>query len=170
MYYIYHILGIKVGCTENIKQRSLFYDTAPIVIATTPDIEQADWLENDLSCYHGYGEIPANKRYKYIKEWQKKAWTPEAVSKRAETMRGVERSPETKDLMAKAKLGLRGEKTNAYGKGRAYRELTNNISGYCVDVCNYFNITSSQLCKYVERDLPISRGKNKGLHFQILKP
>jgi hypothetical protein len=57
MYYIYHIPGVKIGCTGNLKRRlrQQGYKLSQVeVIAIIEDINQAADLEKELNLKYGY--------------------------------------------------------------------------------------------------------------------
>jgi hypothetical protein len=71
MYYIYHIPGIKVGCTSNLKNRMKQQGfTEYEVLETHTDIDIASDREIELQNQYGYSE-PSNTNYKQHIEFAK---------------------------------------------------------------------------------------------------
>lgn len=88
MYYIYHIEGVKIGCTKNPKRRfqSPLYKNAKI-IETHIDLDTADKRERELQIQYGY---PIDKStYKETLDFISRAYTktkrPVAKEKHIET-------------------------------------------------------------------------------------
>jgi hypothetical protein len=88
MYYIYHIEGVKIGCTKNPKRRfeTALYKSAKI-IEQYDDLDTADRRERELQIQYGY---PIDKStYKETLEFIGKAYSrtkrPVAVEKIVET-------------------------------------------------------------------------------------
>lgn len=71
MYYIYHIPGIKIGCTSNLKNRMRQQGfTEYEVLETHTDIDIASDREIELQTQYGYSE-PSNTNYKQHIEFAK---------------------------------------------------------------------------------------------------
>jgi hypothetical protein len=88
MYYIYHIEGVKIGCTKNPKRRfeTPLYKKA-VIIETHSDLDTADRRERELQIQYGY---PTDKStYKETLEFIGRAYTktkrPVAKPKHIET-------------------------------------------------------------------------------------
>jgi hypothetical protein len=88
-YYIYHIEGVKIGCTSNPKRRfeSKGYKNA-VIIEEYNDIDVASKREIELQEYYGYSKDKST--YKETIEFIKKAYTktkrPIAKEKHIETI------------------------------------------------------------------------------------
>jgi hypothetical protein len=71
MYYIYHIPGVKVGCTSNLKNRMKQQGfTQYEVLETHADIDIASHREIEIQKQYGYVE-PSNTNYKQHIEFGK---------------------------------------------------------------------------------------------------
>jgi hypothetical protein len=184
-YYIYHIPGVKVGCTDDLKRRTVTnktkygYDIQVILLATTTDLYEADELENEWSIKLGFGEIWCQNRYV-------------VRSKVGKRRLGVKTSKETREKQSKAKKGkVRSEyhcKRLSEGlKGRiiegewkekivqavrnrpttVYIEKTTGFIGKPFQMQERFGVDRNQVCQQAKRDKPYSKGRHKGLHFAI---
>jgi hypothetical protein len=163
-YTIYHVLGIKVGCTEQFiirtKQNKWKYgkDIIVVILEVTTDLDLADELENKYSIELGYGEIKTQDRYKVRREFGK-MHTGKIVSL------------ETKEKMRqnrKSNPRYQGQ-NEGQRRGKVYVERTTGFIGNYTDIANKFEIQGSNILYFARRDKPISRGPNEGLHFAIYK-
>ena len=164
MYYIYHIPGIKVGCTANLEKRTTqnrWYHSKKfsniIILETVTSVAVADILEYYWHKELDYGIIPPNERYtvRY------------SVAQRNI---GREVSQSTKDRISKAKKGKCSKSNNSqYHKGRIIVELTSNppVSGSVTDMAELFGYDAATIGQFAKRGTPLRSGRNKGLHFQV---
>lgn len=130
-YYVYEIVGKKVGCTKHLDYRMKIQEADDYrVIAATKDIQEASKLE-----------IEWQERLGYRKDVE----SYESVVKRIGST-----SQSAKIKIAKVKKGNQF----AYGRGKLYRELSTGFEGYCTDQLKRFNIN----CSYLD---PNRLGKTK---------
>ena len=144
MYYIYHIPGIKVGCTKDLKSRTYQnkreygHQITVELVATIPDKETAKWYEKDLAQYYGY---PVGQLYGNQPDRKGKSLSQEHKSKISQGVKDT---------------------------GRVYIELTTGITGTASELTEYFGY-KNQSCfiNQVNKNQPVLAGSRKGLHFQI---
>lgn len=159
MYYIYHIPGVKVGCTDNLKRRTkqnfkyynLSLDTKVEVLEQTTSTIVADILEYYWHKHLNYGTIPKNERYLASLKAVKNLNSEKANSKKSQYMQGNSHS-----------VG----NTNKRHSGKKYIELTSGFIGSHYDMLNKFgNINLNILTK---KNSPCTRGKIKGCMFRVI--
>lgn len=145
---IYHIPGVKVGCTKNWSNRMSRNrvdhgkDIKVEVLQRTTCIDMADEMENVYSIELGYGDIKPQRRYKYRYE----------VGQRRI---GKQHTLETK------------KKLNEVKDSTVYKELTTNTQGKWNHLYQKFDCID--LHTYAKRGTPLKKGKHKGLHFVIIE-
>ena len=164
MYYIYHIPGIKVGCTNNMylrNSRNKLRHGKDIEIIELEKVDcpvTADILEYYLHKELGYGVIPPNERY---------------MARRKVGSKNKNRvvSSKTKNKIAKSLKGkTAGSKNGNYGSGKVFIELTTGYKGTFTEVAAHFDCNKASLAIFAKRGKVIQKGKHEGLHFQILEP
>ncbi len=143
MYYIYHIPGVKIGCTNQPKKRFKFYSSEPVILEEHTDIYAAS--ERELQLQKEYS-LPVDSVPYYRKKFLHLTRTEESFKKQSKSMSGSNHP--------------------AYGK-TIYREVSSGVEGPLLDMCNIFKITGQGIQLFAKRNKPISRGPRKGLHFQI---
>ena len=185
-YTIYHVLKIKVGCTENLVRRTRennrLYgkDIEIIVLEITNDLDLADKLENKYSIKLGYGEILPHLRYKVRRQFGKmhtgRDFSKEHREKLTTANIGRVCTTDTREKMSKAHKGKAKsleqiEKTRLANTGKrrgtVYIEYTTGYTGTALDISRKFKCYMSSIPLFVKRNKPISRGSLKGLHFAI---
>ena len=173
MYYIYHIPGIKVGCTDNLERRTWhnkwYYskDIVTDVLETTDDIDVADERENYWSIKLGYGSIPENERYK-------------VRVRIAQTYRGFKdrkHTEETKKSISEKVSGENngmygsnrvGEKAPSWGLGSTYKDLISGYEAKFTEMGEYMNITPSNINYYVKKNRPVRTKEGRTFHIVIV--
>ena len=160
-------MPLKVGCTSRPKKRfrenKYFYRTkhktiVDIEILDMHDIiEYADILENEYSKLYGFGEIPTRDRFTLRMDTAAKIKSEKLINKTV--------SKEHRESLSKMNSG-KGNPN--YGSGKLFKELTTGFIGTQTDIESRFPIAKNSLCShYTKSGKPISRGKNKGLHFVV---
>ncbi len=195
MYYIYHIPGVKIGCTKNLVERVKYSQKFKTyeILEEHENIELASIRERELQQEYGYAidsksyiEVSHMHTYrtqegieKSIKALTTRPTTDEMRRKISEAnsgenhaMWGKKHKPETLAKMSAKSRGHRrtvGEKNGKFGKrtGIRYIELTTSYIGTQTDMKNYFGIRAEGVSGYAKQDRPISKGKFKGLHFRV---
>ena len=159
MYYIYHIPGIKVGCTTRYDKRC--YENRRIhgrdisieLLETVESIDQADERENDYSKMLGYGEISTKQRYKlihkigtYLKDKNHNWGDKIGVS--------LKNTLEDKDLT--------GANNSNYGTGILMKDLISGFVGYRNEIRKKF--PGINVGQFLSRNRPVKRKDGVVVH------
>jgi hypothetical protein len=106
MYYIYHIDGVKIGCTKNLRRRMREQGfTKWEILETYEDLDTADRRERELQNEYGYVEKYTNITYKQSVSNAKKS--PSGFKKgHTPWNKGKSHSSETKKMMSKNRKGV----------------------------------------------------------------
>ena len=117
------------------------------------------------------------------RQGDKQDWELVRAAKNATKLKGIPKNSAAVNNMSKAKKGKSiplevrekiaatlsiknsGEGNPVYGTGRLYIELTTNTIGTISELIDKFN--SRDIIAYSKLGRPISKGKLKGLHFQV---
>jgi hypothetical protein len=105
MYYIYHIPGVKIGCSTNPNRRVSEQGFSNFeILEKHNDIDIASQREVYLQKQYGYNEKFTTLDYKHqILNWQRKS---------IEVRTGTQHSSETKEKMSKARMGKESPRKN----------------------------------------------------------
>ena len=186
MYYIYHIPGIKVGCTNDIETRTYqnkkMYgeDIEVVVIATTPDLNQANWLEKDLHQHYGYGELYSHESYSHMVELNKKSTEPQVRKKAGKSISKAKKGKELPWLntaenfkkrgksISKALTGkFVGENNSNYGKGRVYKDLISGVEGTFTEISKLLDVKPHNIIPYLRKNRPVKRKNGTIVHLVV---
>ena len=156
MYYIYHIPGVKIGCSIRPEKRvkSQGYSKYQILEEYT-DKDKASKREIELQKEYGYKVD--SRVYGAQPDRKGKTITLEHKEKISKAHKGKITSLETKEKISKA------HKANK--PGRLYIEHTTGFIGSCSDLAKRFNIWKSSVIIFANKLGPVKQGKSKGLHF-----
>jgi molecular chaperone DnaK (HSP70) len=156
MFIIYHIPGVKIGCTEDLQRRikAQGYSLDEVeILAETDSINEAAILERKLQKQYGY-RVDA---ISYIESCKNalKASTPEANKKKKIAAKNRENLQEYMERLRKTQ------------KRNIYKELTTGFVGTRVDHKKRFGITNEHLWpKFLGKTK--TRGKYKGMTWVIV--
>ena len=170
MYYIYHIPGIKVGCTENFSRRCLENrskygtDITIELLETVNDIKVADQRENDYSKMLGYGELEPHQRYsrarKFGKSYAGTKQSLEHIEKRRLQNKGKKRTPAQLEVYSQVK---QKEKHNHWNTGRRIKDLISGFEGNWTETIQHFNFKTS-LEYYIKKGAPVRKKDGTVVH------
>jgi len=179
MYYIYHIPGIKVGCTDNLQRRTSANkakygkNIEVVVLRTEIKITKADSFEAYYHSKLGYGIMPLSQRYilrsRVGKQSTGRIHSEKSKEKMSIAKKGKIISEDSRIKMSVAKKNkYLGIKHNRYNTGAQYIELSTGTKGSMCDMVRHFNLSyNTYIYSSVQTGKPISKGRYKGLHFQI---
>jgi hypothetical protein len=148
MYYIYHIPGIKVGCTKDIRKRmneqrsSKTYE----LLAVTEDIEEASQLEIKYQQQFNYRR-DTEPYSSVINKGFKPGWKPTAKHKE------------------KISEKTKGTTSSRYATGDRYREISTGFEGYSLDHKKHFNILHDVISYSVKKGQPYEKGDREGMQW-----
>lgn len=165
MYYIYHIPGIKIGCTINPERRIKLSQGYLHWEILEEHLDKDIAAERELILQRQYGYPEDNTPYTFSSNLHTYR-TQETFKKMSESKIGIPRPEELKKHFSEIRKGTQEGKSNHnYGKHTKYIELTTNTVGYCTDLAQKFN--TRDIPFYAKRGTPIKMGPSKGLHFQV---
>lgn len=184
MYYIYHIPGVKIGCTVDPKRRVKAQKFREFEILE-------EHLNKDVACMR---EQELQKEYGYAIDRNSYTFTTNLLNyhteetnrKKSESKKGVKRPQSSKGIsealkgrkkspewIAKIAATLSNKYKNTLnphpnkGRGQTYIELTNNFIGKLPDMEQKFGVKSGFIQSSIRYERPLQKGKFKGLHFKI---
>lgn len=141
MYYIYHIPGVKIGCSKHPDKRVKQQKFTVYEI-----LEQ--YLDKRVAAKR---ELELQKEYGYRVDKVLYGNQPD-------------RSGIPQKDFHKQKIGKAVRKSNSL-----YKELSTGLEGSCRDLVQRLNCSPMSIYWSIKRG-PITQGRNKGLHFVILSP
>ena len=165
MYYIYHIPGVKVGCTkrwrarctENKNKHGKSITLELLETVSSPVV--ADILEYYWNKELGYGKLVTGVRYM-------------TRLKVGNSVKGKVRSKKTRSKMSKAQKAVvkaTGKESSRYGTGRWFKELSTGFIGTATEIVSKFNLPNNvYIYNNVRKGSPLVKGKYKGLHFIVV--
>lgn len=179
MYFIYHIPGVKIGCSINPERRVRAQKFREFEILE-------EHLDKDVACIR---ERELQKKYGYAIDRNSYNFTTNLLSyhteetnrKKSESKKGVKR-PQSSQRISEALKGrkftpewiakIQATKTinNSHrkkGGGRTYLEITTSFIGKLPDMELKFGITSGFIQSSIKYKRPLQKGKFKGLQFKI---
>ena len=186
MYYIYHIPGIKVGCTNDFERRftdnkrTYNKDITQKLLLEVDDIDLADELENKYSIELGYGEIPYNKRYKQAyargEYWKGRKKSKEHIQKIVDKQTGREsvlkgRKLSEKHINAfKEAWNKRDRSGTVLGKRwTLYVDKISGFSGAASEMAEFLNCGIPSVSIYSKKGSPVYRKDGSVIHIIKLK-
>ena len=193
MYYIYHIPGKKIGCTDNLERRASQYKSQTVELLETHDcIYRASDRERELQAKYNY-RVDPNPYWWVVNYQQPKAIQGEALEKKSKTLKETfstkehreARSKAMKDLYKKYPTMNQGENHPMYGskrmgeegpnygnrRGRLILEITTGFVGTLTDHYNHFNLPELSSAMIYAKHGRVLTGREtkhlKGLQFKI---
>lgn len=181
MYFIYHIPGVKIGCTTNPRKRILLQQKYSEweILEEHLDIDTASIRELELQKKYGY----ATDSRSYTTFTSSLVGTRDALSYKQQGAKQKGKSPsdETRRKMSENRKGKaagpanqnygkwsKGKGSLGYGTGAKYHEITTGFIGYALEVKETFGSSSLQtVINCVKSSKPVKWGKLKGLQFKI---
>jgi sporulation protein YlmC with PRC-barrel domain len=192
MYYIYHIPGKKIGCTDNLDRRATEYKLGALEVLETHDcIYKASDRERELQAKYNY-KVDSNPYWWVVQVQQPKANSPEAIAKKKITLSEIfnqeeykeNRSRNMKELyiqypdLNKGKNhpmhGVKriGEEGPNYGtrRGRLIIETSTGFIGTVTDHVIHFNLPNiSSPLIYAKHGKVLTGRKNTTAHLKGLQ-
>lgn len=177
MYFIYHIPGVKIGCTTNPRKRILIEQKYSEweILEEHLDIDTASTRELELQRKYGYAidsrsytkasrmnTYRTEESFKKLSEGHKKRY---ASGEMVNALKGKKRPEE---LVKKLNERNTGRQNGVYIKAITYIEITTEFVGKALDINERFGKNAYVNARNsVKTGLPVKRGKRKGLQFKI---
>ena len=161
MFYIYHVPGVKIGCSENPNRRVFEQGYTEYEILETHDcVDTASRREIELQQEYEYGRDTSSTYLETIL-FQQKGQTKEANRKRSSKLIGHKKSEETRAKLSKAHTGKTisdKHKSNISvtlrkltDKAEEIRELYSTGNYSYSKIAEIYGVGAMTICRIVKR-------------------
>ena len=179
MYYIYEIVGVKIGCTDSLtrRQKDQIKVGELVLLEKYECIYKASEREKDLQIEKGF-PVDSNPYWFTVNVMRKKSKTKEALSKLSKSLTGREFSAEHRKKIGdlhrgktvteehKERCRQLNSKEGSYrwNKGARYIDLISGFEGNRTEIIEFTGINGT-LNQMVRKNKPITiRNSKKTFH------